>query len=286
MSPAPAHRCGVVCLLGRPNAGKSSLFNALLGQKIAIATARTQTTRGNLLGVLTRPGAQLLFYDTPGVHRSGRRFNLALSERALRAAGDADVRLLLFEAGARWGDTERQLAQLAAPVLLVRTKCDLGAPASVPEPRRFAGVLETSAVEGRGLEALVGAIVPHLPAGPALYPEDYLTDVSLRFLAAEQIREVAFELLRDELPYALAVEVVEWRESDRELRVRAQLLVERESQKGIVVGEGGRRLGRLGSEARYRLADLAGKTVHLNLRVKTDPGWSRRPRRIRQLGYL
>ncbi|MCE2392733.1 MAG: GTPase Era [Proteobacteria bacterium] len=286
MSGEPEHRCGVVALLGRPNAGKSSLLNALLGQKISIATARAQTTRGNLLGVLTRPGAQLLFHDTPGWHPSQRRFNLALSERALRAAEDADVRLLLFEAGADWDEPERRLAELAPPVLVVRTKCDRNVSTAVPGPERFAGVLETSALEGQGIEALVGALLPHLPAGPALYPEDFLTDAPMRFLAAERIREVAFEQLREEVPYALAVEVTEWKESDAELRIRARLLVERDSQMGIVVGQGGQRLGRLGREARRRLAELVGKTVHLNLRVKTDRGWTRRPRRVRQLGYL
>ena len=281
-----AYRCGVVALLGRPNAGKSTLLNALLGEKISITAARAQTTRGRLLGVLTRDDAQLLLYDTPGVHGSERRFNLAMTESALRAAEDADVRLLLFEAGASWGPIEERLAQLPGPLLLVRTKCDLGSPRPVPDASRFDALIEVSATRRAGIAELLENIVSRLPEGPPLYPADFLTDASMRFLAAEQIREVVFEQLRDELPYAVAVEIENWDEGDAEIRIRANLLVERESQKGILVGAGGRTLKRLGTEARRRLAQRTGKIVHLNLWVKTDRNWARRPRRIRQLGYL
>ncbi len=282
---SPGHRCGVVALLGRPNAGKSTLLNALLGERIAITTARAQTTRARMLGVLTRPAAQLLLYDTPGVHTSERRFNRVMTDSALRVADDADVRLLLHEARGDWGEAEEALAGLPAPILLVRTKCDTGAPTPVPGPDRFAGVLEVSARRGKGLEALVEAAIAHLPEGPALYPPDFLTDAPMRFLAAEQIREVVFEQLRDEVPYGSAVEILEWNEDDEAIRIRANLLVERDSHKGIVVGAGGQTLKRLGTEARRRLTRLAGKTVHLNLWVKTDRNWTRRPRRIRELGY-
>ena len=280
------HRCGVVALLGRPNAGKSTLLNALLGEKLAITAAKAQTTRSRILGVLTLSRAQLIFYDTPGVHRGQARFNLAMTEAALRVAEDADVRVILFEAGADWDAPEERLSQLPGPLVLARTKRDLAAPTPVPTPERFADVIELSARTGQGLDPLREAMVRHLPLSPALYPEDYLTDRSMRFLAAEQIREVAFELLHDELPYALAVEVEEWKEDVDAVRIRANLLVEHESQKGIVVGRGGKMLGAIGREARRRLAPLVSKTVHLKLWVKTDPNWSRKPRRARQLGYL
>lgn len=286
MTAAPGHRCGVVALLGRPNAGKSTLFNALVGEKISIIAERAQTTRSRILGVQTLPDAQLLFYDTPGVHRGRARFNLAMTEAALRVAEDADVRVILFEAGASWDTPEERLAELPPPLVLARTKCDLRAPGPVPRPERFARVVELSARTGAGLPALRDAMVAHLPASPPLYPEDYLTDRPLRFLAAEQIREVGFELLRDELPYALAVEVDEWKEDADAVRIRANLLVEHESQKGIVVGAGGRMLGAIGREARQRLGPILGKPVHLSLWVKTDVNWSKRPRRARQLGYL
>jgi GTPase len=280
------YRCGTVAILGRPNAGKSTLLNALLGEKIAITSARAQTTRGRMLGVLTRADAQLLFYDTPGVHRGQAKFNLAMTDAALEAAREADVRLVLLDAAARWDEPEERLAALPAPTLLVRTKCDLHKPSPVPGVERFADVLAISAQDGAGLPALLERVVRELPESPALYPEDTLTDKPLRFLVAEQIREVAFELLRDEVPYSLAVEVEGWEETDTDLRLRANLLMERESQKGIVVGVGGRMLGAIGTESRLRLGERLGKTVHLNLWVKTDPNWSKKPARIRALGYL
>jgi GTP-binding protein Era len=286
VSDAGSHRCGVVALLGRPNAGKSALLNALVGEKLAIVSPKAQTTRGRMLGVVTRPGAQLLLHDTPGLHPGEREFNRLLCERALATAEDADVRALLFAADERWGAAEEQVAALPAPVLLVRTKCDLPNLSPVPGPERFAGVLETSAERGEGIEALLEALSAHLPEGPALYPEDTLTDVNLRFLAAEQVREVVFEQYRDEIPYGVAVEVEEWKEDEESVRVRANLLVERESQKGIVVGAGGRALGELGREARRRLAERLGKPVHLKLWVKLDPNWTKRPKRARELGYL
>ena len=281
-----AHRCGFVALLGRPNAGKSQLLNTLLGEKIAIVSAKAQTTRGRMLGVLSRPDAQILFHDTPGVHRGERSFNQLMSERALETAEGADVRLLLFESGARWDIAEERIAALAPPLVLARTKCDLGAPAPVGRPDRFARIVEISALTGVGLEALVEALVSLLPEGPSLYPEDTLTDANLRFLGAEQIREVVYELYRDEIPYAVAVEVEEWKETDGDLRIRANLLVERESQKGIILGSGGSALKALGTEARKRLSERLGKRVHLALWVKLDKNWTKRPKRARELGYL
>jgi len=281
-----AHRCGFVALLGRPNAGKSQLLNALVGEKLAIVSPKAQTTRGRMLGVLSRPGAQLLFHDTPGLHRGERVFNQRMSERALEAAEGADVRLLLVECGARWDEPEERVAALSPPLVLAHTKRDLGPPGPVPRPERFARVLEISSVTGQGLEALLEALSALLPESPALYPEDTLTDVNLRFLAGEQIREVVYELYRDEIPYAVAVEVDAWQESEDEVRVRANLLVERESQKGIVVGAGGGALKALGIESRRRLAERLGKTVHLKLHVKLDKNWTKNPKRARELGYL
>ena len=258
----------------------------MLGEKLAITAARAQTTRSRILGILTRAGAQILFYDTPGVHRGEARFNRAMTDAALAAAEDADLRVILFESIAGWDTPEQRLAELAPPLLLVRTKRDLGTPTPVPEPQRFSEILEVSAERQEGLERLLERIVAYLPEAAPLYPEDSLTDRPLRFLAAEQIREVAFEIFREEIPYALAVEVEEWNESEEELRIRANVLVERESQKGIVVGQGGRMLRDLGTEARRRLGGLLQKTVHLKLWVKTDRDWTKKLRRIRELGYL
>lgn len=280
------HRCGVVALLGRPNSGKSTLLNALVGEKVAITSHRAQTTRGRQLAVLTRPGFQILFRDTPGVHRGQARFNLAMTDAALAAAEDADLRLLLLDARAEWDTPEERLSELAPPLLLLRTKSDLGEATPLHHADRFAACLSLSAQTGEGLEPLLERIVPFLPEGPALYPDDYLTDAPLRFLAAEQIREVVFEQYEDEIPYGVAVEVEEYKEGEGELRVRANLLVERDSQKGIVVGQGGRMLKAVGIEARRRLGERLGVEVHLNLWVKLDKNWTKRPRRARQLGYL
>lgn len=285
MTEAP-HRCGVVALLGRPNAGKSTLLNALLGEKVAIVSRRAQTTRGRMRGVLTRPGVQLIFVDTPGVHRGQARFNLAMTDAALEAATAADLRVVLFDAKADWDTPEEKLSELRRPMLLVRTKTDLAAPSKAYSLDRFDQVLDVSAHSGEGVEALIDAMGSLLPEGPAHYPEDYLTDAPLRFLAAEQIREVIFEQYDDEIPYSVAVEVDEWRESPGEVRVRATILVERESQKGIVIGAGAAMLKRLGTESRLRLQDRLGMKVHLNLWVKPDRRWLKHPRRARELGYL
>ena len=284
---AAAHRCGTVALLGRPNAGKSSLMNALLGEKLAITAARAQTTRGSLLGIDTRPQAQILWMDTPGVNRGQARFNLGLTERALLTAEDADLRILLLDVRAEWDEPEERIAALRPPILLVRTKSDLAsAPRPVHGPERFTHTLSCSATSGAGLDELVERVVALLPEGPSLYPDDVLTDAPMRFLAAEQIREVVFESYRDEVPYGVAVEVESYKTDGGELRVRANLLVEREALKAIVVGTDGRMLKRVGSEARRRLAERVGMPAHLNLWVKTDANWSRRPKRARQLGYL
>ncbi len=281
-----AHRAGVVALLGRPNAGKSTLLNALIGEKLAITSPKAQTTRGRLLGVLHAPDAQLALVDTPGLHRGEARFNRALSEAALRIARGADVRAILLGADARWDSPEERLAELPPPLVLVRTKTDLGPPGPALRAERFEAVCAVSARSGEGLRMLVETLAGLLPEGPPLYPPDALTTAPMRFLAAEQVREVLFEALSQELPYAMAVEVQEWRESEGAVHIRADLLVERDSQKKIVVGQGGRMLKQIGIEARKRLAELVGRPVHLNLWVKTDENWTRRPRRVRELGYL
>lgn len=279
-------RAGYVALLGRPNSGKSTLLNALLGEKIAITSPRAQTTRSRVLGVLHAPGGQIVLVDTPGVHRGQQRFNRAMSETALKVARDADLRLLLLEVRGTWDDPEEMLSSIASPTLLVRTKGDLSNETSQVDTAPFEDCLRISATTGQGLDALVDRILSLLPVSPPLYPEDFLTDRPVRFLAAEVIREVAFEIYRDEIPYSIAIEIDQWQESEREVRIRASVLVERDAHKGIVVGQGGRGLKRLGTEARRRIGLQLEKSVHLNLWVKTDRLWTRRLGRARELGYL
>jgi GTP-binding protein Era len=286
----PAHRCGVVALLGRPNAGKSTLLNRLLGEKIAAVTHKPQTTRSQILGVVTRPHAQILLLDTPGLHDGGRPLDVAMREAALRAAQDCDVALLLVDPvrgfeplHAKWLET---LRGRRVPVLLVATQIDRAEAAAVPWPPPALGeaceALRVSAKTGEGIEALLDAVEARLPEGPPHFPADQLTDRPMRFLAAE----LAFFELGQELPYRLAVEVLEYDESDPALtRIRANLLVERASQKPIAIGRGGEKVREIGTRARAGIEELVGHQVHLELRVKVDPNWAKKPNRLKSLGY-
>jgi GTP-binding protein Era len=279
------HRAGVVALLGRPNVGKSTLLNRLLGQKLAIVSAKPQTTRSRILGISNPPGAQILWLDTPGLHESrGKPLNRVLNAIALAAAEDCDLALLLVDPG-RGPDPElaafrERLVGRGTPVLVVATKADLAA-AGAPADLRL------SAQTGEGIEALLAAVVERLPVAPPYYDDpEQLTDRPLRWLAAECVREAVFEELEQELPYATAVEIESFDESRPErVHIRAQLLVERESQKRIVVGTGGEQVKRIGIRARAALEAMLEARVHLELWVKVEPGWPKRKRRLDALGY-
>jgi GTP-binding protein Era len=292
--PERAHRFGRVALLGRPNAGKSTLLNHLLGEKLAIVTAKPQTTRSLILGILTRPDAQIALIDTPGFHSSERALNQALLGVVEQATRDCDAAVLLVEPEQGFGaDHDSLLARLGTrgvPVLLVATQIDrpgaAAAPWPPPQAAQAAATLRISARTGEGVEALLDAIVACLPEGPPLYPDDHLTDRTLRFLAAELVREAAFEELSQEVPYSLAVEIASFDESDPErVRIRAHLLVERPSQKQIVIGARGAMIKRIGVRARRGIERLLGTRVHLELWVKVEPRWFRRPKRLKSLGY-
>ena len=289
----PTHRAGVVALLGRPNVGKSTLLNRLLGVKLAIVTHKPQTTRSRLLGILSRPDAQLLLVDTPGLHEGGRPIDSAMRSAAEEAAADCDVALLLVDPARGLEPLHREwLARLAtrrAQVLVVATRVDRPEAAAAPWPPEGVApgdALRVSAQTGEGIEALLAEVVRRLPEGPTYYPTDQLTDRPERFLAAEAIREAAFEALSQELPYAVAAEVVDFDESDPRLaRIRANLLVERESQKAIAIGAGGAMVKEIGSRARLEIERQLGRRVHLELRVKLEPGWAKQPKRLKSLGY-
>jgi GTP-binding protein Era len=282
------HRAGVVALLGRPNAGKSTLLNRLVGQKLAIVTAKPQTTRSRILGISSLPDAQILWLDTPGVHGGAARpLNRALNALAESAAEDCDLALLLVEP-ARGIDPELEalrarLAARGAGVLVVASKADLPERGAAERAVDF----RISAQTGEGVEALLAAVVARLPIAPPFYDDpEQLTDRSLRWLAAECVREAVFEELEQELPYSTAVEIESFDESRPELvRIRAQLLVERESQKRIVIGSGGAQVKEIGKKAREALEALLETRVHLELWVKVEPAWAKRPRRLAALGY-
>ena len=292
-APATPHRAGVVALLGKPNAGKSTLLNRLLGEKIAAVTHKPQTTRARTLGILNRPNAQIVLVDTPGLHEGGRPLDVAMREAAEGAAADCDVAVLLVDPVRGFEPLHADwLAALACrvPVLLVATQVDRpdAAAAAWPPPgaERASDALRVSARTGAGLDALLAAIESRLPEGPAHFPPDQLTDRPMRFLVAELVREAAFLELEQELPYRSAVEVLDYDESDPALtRIRAQLLVERESQKPIAIGRGGERVRAIGVRARREIERLIGHQVHLDLRVKVDPTWAKRPNRLKSLGY-
>ena len=289
-----AYRAGVVALLGPPNAGKSTLLNRLLGEKLAIVTAKPQTTRSKILGVLSRPTAQLLLVDTPGKHESAKRLNLALNDAVQEASQDCDVAVLVVDALRGWEPAHDQLLtrlqKRGIGVLAALNKIDRLPTEDFPRlaeaDQARLPVFALSARTGAGVETLLKAVEAELPESPPLYPEDHLTDRPVRWLCGELVREVAFEVLEQELPYSIAVDVVQYQDHPRGgVAIHANLLVARESQKRIVVGAGGRTIRTIGTRARKRIERFLGESAHLNLFVKVDPRWLENARRIEALGY-
>jgi GTP-binding protein Era len=287
-------RAGFVALLGPPNVGKSSLLNAVLGQRLAIVSAKPQTTRSRILGILPRDGAQILFLDTPGRHHSPKKLNEALNSIVQDVARDCDVACLLVDRAVGWSEIHDELAEgltsLGRPTLLVGTKSDLPRAQQKDWPIEAAPsewpAHAVSARTGEGIDALLDEIVECLPVSPPLYGEDDLTDRPMRWLCAEMIREGVFEMLDQELPYSMAVEVLRYDESNPKIvKIGANLLVERDSQKRIVVGRGGSMVKKIGIRARHSIEEWLGKKVHLELFVKVDPNWLKSGRRIEELGY-
>lgn len=290
-------RCGHVAIVGRANVGKSTLLNRLVGQKLSITSDRPQTTRHRIVGVVTRPDAQLLFLDSPGyqTRAGGALLDRVLNRTALQVAEDADVVVMLCD-GRAWTAADEQIARLLPtdrPVLLAVNKTDAVADkgrlmALVDRARRcrdFAEVVPISARTGRQVELLLELCAARLPQGPAQYAADALTDRSERFLAAELIREKLFRQLGDELPYASTVEIERFEDSPKLRRIHAAILVDRESQKPIVLGAGGQRIKRIATEARIDLEKLLGSKVYLELFVKVKSGWAGSEQSLRAYGY-
>lgn len=297
MAVSPLHRFGQVALLGRPNVGKSTLLNALVGSSLSIVSPKPQTTRHRILGIATLEGAQLAFLDTPGLHLGGKRaMNRQLNRVARQVPDDADV-LVQVIAAPRWTDEDEQVWQLVSryptPRLLAINKIDrlrdkaalLPFVTRVTSGRDYAGVHFLRATHGDGGEALLADIVRHLPEGERRYGEDELTDRSERFLAAEMIREQLMLRLNEELPYATTVEIEKFEQDGGLARIAAAIWVERDGQKGIVVGAGGAQLKAIGSAARRRMEALFGTRVFLELWVKVRENWSDDEASLRQFGY-
>ena len=298
MSNAPiASRCGYVAIIGRPNVGKSTLLNRILGQKISITSHKPQTTRHRLLGIKTSGTAQFVYVDTPGLHLGGKAaINRYMNRAASSVLHDVDVILLVVEA-LRWTEEDamvlQRLADVDAPVMLVVNKVDgvkdkaLLLPYLQEAAGRFGfrDVLPVSASRGENLEALEKAVADLLPEGEHMFPDDQITDRSERFLAAEVIREKLMRTLHKELPYALSVEVERFAEEGQLLNIDAVIWVERDSQKGIVIGQQGRTLKDVGRQARLDMQRLFQRKVFLRLWVKVKEGWSDDERILKSFGY-
>jgi GTP-binding protein Era len=284
---------GFIGLLGRPNVGKSTLLNRILGQKIAITSPKPQTTRNRVVGVLNRGRTQMIFFDTPGVHEGSKLINRYMAREALSCLPDVDVAVFLADAtqGPRQDDAAlaQHLRLASVPVLLTVNKVDIGSVASEEFSglHEFHSVHRISAVTGEGVDGLLDELASLLPEGPEYYPPDMLTDRSERFIAQEFIREKVFGLTGQELPYSVAVTVELWKEKPETgmVVVHATIHVERESQKGMIIGKGGRVIKEVGRRARLDLEALLGSRVYLDLHVSVDRNWTKDPRALRRYGY-
>jgi GTP-binding protein Era len=293
-----AYRSGFCCFVGRPNAGKSTLTNALVGSKIVITSAKPQTTRHAVRGVLNRPDAQLVLVDTPGMHRPRTLLGERLNDVVRATLAEVDVIGFCIPANETIGPGDRfiaaGLAELRAPVVAIVTKTDTASReriaaqlVAVSELYEFADIVPVSATSGVQLDVLTDVLVTHLPEGPQLYPDGMITDTELDTRIAELIREAALEGVRDELPHSIAVTVEEMRpREDRELTdIFATIHLERPSQKGIVIGHQGARLKQIGTRARAGIEELLGTRVHLDLHVAVETEWQRDPRKLDRLGF-
>ena len=304
----PDHRSGFVAVIGKPNVGKSTLINAWLGEKIAIVSPKPQTTRHRLRGILTRPDAQIIFVDTPGIHQPRHKLGEFMVETATKSIPDADVVLLLVDVSEMPTAEDEQIAQLlkehgTAPVILVLNKADLLPPDKVqPHSDAYFKLVKhdawveceayrnqwmmISATRGDNRDELLDMIVARLPEGPRYYPSDQLTDQTMRFIAAELIREQVLRFVHQEVPHAVAVAVEEWKQRRENLTyIGATVYVEKDSQKGIIIGQGGSMLKRIGQAARKEIERLVGSRVYLDLWVKVRKKWRKDEDELRCLGY-
>lgn len=305
----PNLRSGFACLVGRPNVGKSTLINALVGAKVAITSSRPQTTRHTIRGILNRPDAQLIIVDTPGLHRPRTVLGQWLGDQVRGTLTEVDVVAVCVPANEAIGPGDRYLMREVAQarpatVIAIATKIDLVRPDQVAaallavqaagqqEGLKWDEIIPCSAMTDQQVGLVADLLIAHLPAGPRLYPDDEITDEPLLVHIAELVREAALEGVREELPHSLAVvvdEIIEreGRPADRPLQeVYVSLYVERPSQKAIIIGRGGQRLREVGSRARAAIEPLLDSKIYLDLRVKVAPDWQRDPKQLRKLGFL
>ncbi|UVE18783.1 GTPase Era [Pseudomonas sp. LS44] len=297
MTDSPVTRCGYVAIVGRPNVGKSTLLNHILGQKLAITSRKPQTTRHNMLGIKTEGAVQAIYVDTPGLHKHGdKALNRYMNKTASAALKDVDVVIFVVDR-TRWTEEDQMVLEriqyVQGPVLLainktdrIEDKADL-----VPHLQWLqqqlpnAELVPISAQQGYNLDTLEKVVAGHLPEGEHFFPDDQITDRSSRFLAAELVREKIMRQLGAELPYQITVEIEEFKQDGRTLHIHALILVERDGQKKIIIGDKGERIKRIGTEARKDMEVLFDSKVMLNLWVKVKDGWSDDERALRSLGY-
>jgi GTPase len=295
-SAAEQTHCGLVALIGRPNVGKTTLMNRIVGEKLAAITRKPHTTRNRILGIVTQGSTQTVLVDTPGIDpERSRLMNQVLNRTAVQALGDADIVCFIVEAG-RFEDGDRfildAIRSAGRPTVLVVNKVDRVADKTTLLPflearaqeHDYLAVVPLSGKTGRNLQGLVDELARHLPEGPFLYDPDQLSDRPERFRAEEMIREALLERLGQEVPYAVAVQVEGWEDRPGITHIDALILVERQSQKGIVIGKGGQMLKRIGQAARQQLEELLGRKIMLRLTVRVEEGWSQSNRALRELG--
>lgn len=288
---------GYVSIVGRPNVGKSTLLNSILGEKLVITSDKPQTTRNRIQGIHNMPGAQIVFIDTPGVHRARSSFNKAMVDVALSSIGEVNLVLFVVEAIQPFGDKEKividALRGTNIPVILVLNKIDLLTEGALLETIRtcgetypFCDIFPVSALKGQGVQRLLELVKSTLPQGTPYFPDDILTDLPERFVAAEMIREKIFRLTKEEVPYSVAITIDSFKEKpDGLVAIAATIHVERDSQKGIVIGKGGRMLKRIGTEARKEIENFLQTRVFLELFVRVSRDWSENRKMLEEFGY-
>lgn len=278
-------RSGFVSIIGRPNAGKSTLLNALVGQKVAIVADKPQTTRTSIQGVVTTPESQVIFVDTPGIHKADSALNKRLMDTVRAALEERDLLLFVADATEAFGEEDRRAIDIArrtsTPVVLVLNKVDLVKDKAALLPLieeykqafEFADYVPVSAARRDGVDELMKIIVERMPEGPAYFPEDHVTDQPERFLAAELVREKVLLATRQEVPHSVTVTVDKWEDTPKLTRIFATIRVERDGQKAIVIGRAGSMLKRIGTQAREEMERLFGVKIYLDLHVRVQPGW-------------
>ncbi|MEA4902531.1 GTPase Era [Desulfitobacterium sp.] len=295
-NPSTGFRSGFVAVIGRPNAGKSTLLNQLLGQKVLIMSDKPQTTRNKIQCIFTEERGQIIFLDTPGIHKPKHKLGEFMVDSAMNALREVDLVLYIVDGAAEFGGGEEYiintLKQVKTPCILVLNKIDLLKKEQIlkliqqySKLADFLAIVPLSAKTGENKEELLNVIFKQLPVGPMYYPEDEVTDQPERFIMAELIREKVLQLTRDEVPHSIAVVVETVEEKATLVKVRANIIVERDSQKGIIIGQGGKLLKEIGSLARHDIETLMGSKVYLELWVKVKKDWRNRAVNLRELGY-